>query len=223
MIELSPVEARVLGCLLEKERTTPEYYPLSINALTNACNQKSNRKPAMSLDESTVRDAADTLREKKLVMMFHGADARVPKFKHTIENVFELEPGESAILCELLLRGPQTPGELRSRCERLHRFENRAAVEDAVKSLVEYPVSPLVTQLPRQPGQKESRFMHLLSGPPTEEDLAPPAAADNAPPHTAAITPDRERVDRLEQEVAQLRTETEELRAELERFRSQFE
>jgi uncharacterized protein len=222
MIELSIVEARVLGCLLEKERTTPEYYPLSINALTNACNQKSNRRPVLSLDEATVREAADTLREKKLVMMFHGADARVPKFKHTLANLFELEAGERAILCELLLRGPQTPGELRSRAERMHRFDNLSAVEEALKSLAEYPVEPLVTQLPRQPGQKEQRYMHLLSGPPSEEDLAsPPAGSPPAP--AAGTNPDRERIERLEEEVAALRGEVGELRAELERFRNQFE
>lgn len=220
---LSTEEARVLGCLLEKERTTPEYYPLSLNALTNACNQKSNRRPVLSLDEATVRDATDSLREKKLAMMFHGADARVPKFKHTIANLFQLEPGETAILCELLLRGPQTPGELRGRCERMHSFPGLAAVEDALASLLEYPAAPLVAQMPRQPGQKEQRYTQLLSGPPPEEELAfeqtrpdPPAAA---PPTTI----DAERLARLEEEVARLRAETGDLRAELERFRAQFE
>lgn len=223
MIELNPVEGRVLGCLLEKERTTPEYYPLSINGLTNACNQKSNRRPVMSLDGATVREAADTLREKKLAMMFHGADARVPKFKHTLGNLFELEPGEVAILCELLLRGPQTPGELRTRAERMHRFENLAEAEGALKSLLEYPVNPLVTLLPRQAGQKEQRYMHLLSGPPSEEDLAPPPSESAPAPFQAAASGDPQRLEQLEGDVAQLRTEVAELRAELERFRREFE
>ena len=214
---ITPMEARVLGCLLEKERTTPENYPLSTNALTNACNQKSNRRPVMLLEEEAVRDTADSLRTKKLVMMFHGADARVPKFKHTISNVFQLEAAEIAILCELLLRGPQTPGELRGRCERLHPFEGAAAVESTLRSLMEYPVTPLVTLMPRQPGQKEQRYAHLLSGPPPEE------AESTDTPTIQLASPTQERLDRLEIEVAQLRQETTALRAELERFRLQFE
>jgi uncharacterized protein len=222
MVELNPIEARVLGCLLEKERTTPEYYPLSLNALTNACNQKSNRRPVLLLEEGSVREAADGLREKKLAMMFHGADARVPKFKHTLENLFELEPGERAILCELLLRGPQTPGELRSRCERMHPFENLAAVESALQSLLDYPIHPLVAQLPRQPGQKEQRYLHLLSGPPSSEELAE-QAVDASPVPVRAAPAREERFERLEEEVAKLRTEIEELRSLFDRFRAQFE
>lgn len=216
-ILITPVEARVLGCLLEKERTTPENYPLSTNALTNACNQKSNRRPVMLLEEEAVRDTADSLRTKKLVMMFHGADARVPKFKHTLSNVFQLEKAEMAILCELLLRGPQTPGELRGRCERLHPFENASAVETTLTALLEYPVTPLVTLMPRQPGQKEQRYAHLLSGPPPEE-----APSADAPPVQLA-SPTQERLDQLELEVSQLRHDMVAMRAELERFRQQFE
>lgn len=162
---LTATEARLLGCLLEKERTTPANYPLSLNALTNACNQKSNRNPVLSLDEKEVREAADTLREKKLVMMFHGADARVPKFKHTLPNRFELEAPETAILCELLLRGPQTPGELRTRCARMHPFADLGAIDRALDSLMDYPIAPLVARVPRQPGQKEQRYRQLLSDP----------------------------------------------------------
>lgn len=215
---LTQLEARVLGCLLEKEKTTPEYYPLTINALTNACNQKSNRRPVMLLEAETVREVADALREKKLVMMFHGADARVPKFKHTIQNVFQLEPGEIAILCELLVRGPQTPGELRGRCERMHRFPDAASVETTLQSLLDYPVTPLVARMPRQPGQKEQRYAQLLSEPPPEE-------TDTSESQTvqSLASPTQERLDRLEQEVAELRQETTDLRAELERFRRQFE
>lgn len=216
---LNPVEARVLGCLIEKEKTTPEYYPLTINSLTNACNQKSNRRPVMLLEATAVREAADSLREKKLVMMFHGADARVPKFKHTLSQVFELEPAERAVLCELLIRGPQTPGELRSRCERMHPFPDAAAVESTLQSLLEYPSTPLIAKMPRQPVQKEQRYSHLLSGPPPEET----ASHSEPGPTPTAVSPDRERLERLEEEVARLRAETDELRAALERFRAQFE
>lgn len=215
---LDPIEARVLGCLLEKERTTPEYYPLSLNALTNACNQKSNRKPILLIEETAVREAADRLREKKLVMMFHGADARVPKFKHTVNERFQMEPPEKAVLCELLLRGPQTPGELRGRCERMHPFAHVTAVEETLTSLIDYPGAPLVARMPRQPGQKEQRYAQLLSDLPPEETASPAPQAIQS-----SAGQDRERLERLEEEVARLRSETDELRAELERFRRQFE
>ncbi len=221
---LTPVEARVLGCLLEKEVTTPEYYPLTLNALTNACNQKSNRFPTMLLDDSTVREAADRLRTRKMAMMFHGADARVPKFKQTLENVFNLEPGERAILCELLLRGPQTPGELRTRCQRLKVTLDIPAIEEALESLIDYPNRPLVGKLPRQPGQKEQRYVHLLSGPPDPleptQPNQPPPAAHTSP---ASSLTQLDRIRTLEEEVAALRAELTELKETVQQFRQQFE
>jgi uncharacterized protein len=217
---LSPTETRVLGSLLEKEVTTPEYYPMTLNALTNACNQKSNRHPVMLLEDFAVREAADSLRARKLAMMFHGAEARVPKFKHTIENVYQLEPGERAVLCELLLRGPQTPGELRNRCERLHPFPDLDAVEQTLTSLAEYPVNPLVARLPRQPGQKEQRFIQLLSASPEIEQ----AGAEQPPlPRASGDAGTGNRLTALEQEVVRLKEEVGELREVMEQFRKQFE
>jgi uncharacterized protein len=217
---LSPTETRVLGSLLEKEVTTPEYYPMTLNALTNACNQKSNRHPVMLLEDFAVREAADSLRARKLAMMFHGAEARVPKFKHTIENVYQLEPGERAVLCELLLRGPQTPGELRNRCERLHPFPDLDAVEQTLTSLAEYPVNPLVARLPRQPGQKEQRFIQLLSASPEIEQ----AGAEQPPlPRASGEAGTGNRLTALEQEVVRLKEEVGELREVMEQFRKQFE
>jgi len=215
---LNPAEARVLGCLLEKEVTTPEYYPLSLNALTNACNQKSNRNPSMLLEETMVREAADALRTKSLVMMFHGAESRVPKFKHTIDSVFQLNSGERAILCELLLRGAQTAGELRTRCERLHPFADIATVEDALQSLATFPGRPLVSKLPRQTGQKEQRWRHLLSGP-SEPDSAPAPTGSME----ERLPPPPSRLQQLEEEVARLRSEVTELRDVFAEFRKQFD
>lgn len=204
---LNPAEARVLGCLLEKEVTTPENYPLSLNALANACNQKSNRNPVLLLEDATVRQAADSLRAKGLVMMFHGAESRVPKFKHTLGNIYELNAPERAVLCELLLRGPQTPGELRSRAGRLHAFDGLAAVEEALRSLMDFPLKPLATALPRQPGQKEQRYLHLLSGISDQE----PAAETSTTPTLGG--PDR--LVELEAEIARLRRDVDELKAAL--------
>lgn len=215
---LNPAEARVLGSLLEKEMTTPDYYPLSLNGLTNACNQKSNRQPVMLMEEAMVREMADSLRERKLVMMVHEADARVPKFKHSIENLFQLDRGERAVLCELLLRGPQTASELRTRCARMHPFSDSAEVERTIGGLLNYPGRPLAGRLSRQSGQKEQRYMHLLSGP-LEELPAGPSPS----PSPGGSTGDHQRISALEAEVAQLRTEVEELKKALEVFRRQFE
>jgi uncharacterized protein len=215
---LSPAEARVLGCLLEKEITTPDYYPLTLNGLTNACNQKSNRAPVMLIEEVTVREAADGLRAKKMAMMFHGAEARVAKFKHTLENVYQLEAGERAVLCELLLRGPQTPGELRGRCERLHAFPDLASVETALQSLADFPGAALVSRLPRQPGKKEQRYAHLLSGPVTTEIELIPASTP-----IQILGADAERIKALEEITAELQREVEALKEAMAEFRRQFE
>jgi uncharacterized protein YceH (UPF0502 family) len=216
---LNDIEIRVLGCLIEKEMTTPDYYPLTLNALTNACNQKSNRDPVMNLEETDVVRALDGLRLKGLAMQAHGEGSRVPKYRHSLAEKLYLEPEESAILCELLLRGPQTVGELRGRADRMHSFEDLARVEAVLQELTERQ-PPLVIKLPRQPGRKEHRFGHLLAGEPEfapEDRLPAPEAA------TVKVRAENERIEALEQEVATLREEVAELRRALEQFRSQFE
>ena len=217
MITLDEIEARVLGALLEKEITTPEYYPLSLNALMNACNQKSNRDPVMTLDESAVRQALETLIEKNLAGQATSADSRVPKYVHHLQEVFNFDRRESAVLCVLLLRGPQTPGELRGRTERMYKFDDLSAVESALHRLMERE-PPLVMKLARQPGTKESRYAHLLSG--ELEEWSAPAETQ------AASYPGRqddERVTRLETELEALQKDVADLRQELRDFRKQFE
>ena len=219
-LQLSAQEARVLGCLIEKEMTTPEYYPLSLNALTNACNQKSNRDPVMHLDETDVVRCLDALRFRGLAMQAASDGGRVPKYKHNLAQKLYLEPEEQAILCELLLRGPQTVGELRSRSERMHAFSNLEAVEE-VLHLLATRKEPLLTKLPRQPGRKENRFAHLLCGAP---DIEEPSANEPAP-ETARRHVDAQeaRILALEEEVATLRGEVASLTATFAGFRSQFE
>lgn len=215
---LNETEVRVLGCLIEKELTTPEYYPLSLNALTNACNQKSNRDPVMALVEEDVIRALETLRFSQLAVV--SADGgRVAKYRHLLSEKMQLVPAELALLCELLLRGPQTVGELRTRCERMQSFADLAAVEETLCELQERQ-PPLVTKLAKQPGRKEARFAHLFSGEP-----AAAAAADSPPPEAARlrVMAENERIAKLEQEVAGLHSEIAELRQILEAFRRQFE
>src|SRR4051795_12617833 len=172
---LTPVEARVLGALVEKEITTPDYYPLSLNALINACNQRSNREPVMDLDEDDVRQALHGLEAKQLAGRARSADGRVTKYEHWLGEAFNFSRAETALVCVLLLRGPQTPGELRGRTERLHRFEEIGDVLAGLQKLMERE-PPLVAVLPRQPGTKESRYAHLLSGP-VEAAIAAQGAA----------------------------------------------
>jgi len=162
---LTEIEVRVLGSLIEKDITTPDYYPLSLNALVNACNQKNNREPVMALDESAVRDALNALQEKRLAGPAGGADSRVAKYEHRLQEIFNFDRREMAVVCVLLLRGPQTPGELRGRTERMYQFE---ALDDVVSTLdrLAQRDPPLARVLPRQPGTKESRYMHLFSGEP---------------------------------------------------------
>lgn len=213
--ELSASEARVLGCLMEKDMTTPEYYPLSLNALVTACNQKSNRNPVVSYDDNTVLEAIEGLRQKQLV--WRSEAGRVPKFSHHFDKRFNLLNREMALICLLLLRGPQTPGELRGRSERLHAFQDLDAVHDALQSLVEIG---LVVRLPRLPGNKESRYAHLLSGGP-EENGAGGIAAREAPGRQG---PDpHERIAVLEREVERVRTELAELKQAFLAFKEQFD
>ena len=219
-LQLSAQEARVLGCLIEKEMTTPEYYPLSLNALANACNQKSNRDPVMHLDESDVVRCLDTLRFHGLAMQAASDGGRVSKYQHNLRQKLYLEPEELAILCELLLRGAQTIGELRSRCERMHAFSNLEEVE-TVLHLLSTRKEPLLIKLPRQPGRKENRFAHLLCGSP---DIEEPAG--NGPAPEAAryhIEAQEARILALEEEIATLRGEVASLTATFAEFRSQFE
>jgi uncharacterized protein len=220
-LELTSTEVRVLGALVEKEITTPEYYPLSLNALVNACNQKSNREPVMTLEEESVRKALRSLTDQSLVRSASG-DSRVPKFEHRLNELYNFHRHEIAVLDVLMLRGPQTPGELRTRAERMYAFEDLEAVHSALNLLMRRE-PPLVRVLARQPGTKESRFMHLLSG-----DVALEAqSAGPAEPLEAASdvlsTRDRERIEQLETEVAELRRELETLREQFASFQKQFQ
>jgi len=213
---LSDVEVRVLGSLIEKDITTPDYYPLSLNALINACNQKNNREPVMALSEDAVRAALDSLQGQRLAGPASGADSRVTKYEHRLQEAFNFDRRETAILCVLLLRGPQTPGELRGRAERMYRFEE---LEDVVATLerLSQRDPALVAVLPRQPGTKESRYMHLMSAAVESAVVVPrPLAADSAPEAS-------DRIARLEDEVLALRRELTEVQKQLGEFRKQFE
>ena len=209
---LSDVEVRVLGALIEKDITTPDYYPLSLNALVNACNQKNNRDPVMRLDEDVVRGALESLQEKRLAGPASGADSRVTKYEHRLQEVFNFDRRETAILCVLLLRGAQTPGELRGRAERMYRFETLEDVHGALDRLSQRE-PPLVAVLPRQPGTKESRYRHLLAG---DTGVAEPVLAAENPER-------RDRLTILESEVAELREEIAGMQEQLAAFRKQFE
>src|SRR5215472_7082380 len=215
-IVLTDVEARVLGALVEKDITTPDYYPLSLNALVSACNQKNNRDPAMNLDENQVREALSGLEAMGLAGPASSADSRVTKYEHHLQDVFNFSRGETAVICVLLLRGPQTLGELRGRTERLHRFEDLEAVQAALQHLMRRE-PPLAVMLPRQPGTKESRYAHLLSG---EIPVAAPASRGVAPPVDHG---QQDRVSRLEEQVATLEREVSDLKQTVEALRKRFE
>jgi uncharacterized protein len=205
-IVLTPVEARVLGSLVEKEITTPEYYPLSLNALANACNQKNNREPVTSLDEDQIRQALHGLEDDGLAGVARGTESRVSKYEHRMQEVFNFTRGEIAVVCVLLLRGPQTPGELRGRSERMHRFEELSDVQATLQRLMQRE-PPLVKVLTRQPGTKEARYSHLLAGDVVE-----------AAPNTAFVESGASTTAELEAEVAALRQEVAELRGQVERL-----
>jgi uncharacterized protein len=234
---LTEIEARVLGALIEKEITTPEYYPLSLNALGNACNQKSNRAPEMHLDDDSVLQALRTLEQKGLAGKGDNMEGRVKKYEHRLADAFNFNRLETAILCELLLRGPQTPGELRSRAERMHHFDDLDAVSSTLRHLIERD-PPLAKLLPRQPGTKEARYTHLLSGdvtastesesalthalaasPSTKSVISFPQAAKNPAPPSDAFN----RITNLEQQVSTLQQEISDLKQQLVTFRKQFE
>jgi uncharacterized protein YceH (UPF0502 family) len=219
---LNADEVRVLGSLIEKQITTPDYYPLTLNALVNACNQLTNRDPVVSFDDQTVVRALDGLRDKRLATLFSGAESRVAKYKHTLTDAVLLTPGEVALLCVLMLRGPQTLGELRTRSERLFTFDTMPEVEEALNVLASRQPQPLVARLPRQPGTKEPRFAHLLAGP-VEPAKAPAEASLRPEPATIAARADDDRIVRLEQETAALRHELEQLKQQFAEFRQQFE
>jgi len=211
---LNLMEVRVLGCLIEKELATPEYYPLTLNALVNACNQKSNRNPVMAMEEAEVSAILDALRAGQLALL-SAEGGRVPKYRHVLMERLRLDTAELALLAELLLRGPQTMGELRARTERMHQFPDTAAVEEALQELLER-TPPLVALLPRMPGHKEQRYTHMFAGgaKPAEEALE----------HDSnCLTGGNDRITDLEKEVSSLRGEVAELRSFVEAFKAQFE
>ncbi len=210
---LTDIETRVLGSLIEKQVTTPEYYPLTLNALTLACNQKNNRHPVTSYTESQVADAVESLREKNLAYVYYGSTSRVPKYKHVVPEVMHLSPPETALMCVLMLRGAQTPGELRGNASRLHEFSGLEEVEAVLNGLISHEPEPLVVRLPRQPGQKEVRFAHLLSG---EINVETVAIESERPTRQSGV-------ERLEQKLDALTAEVERLKDQFEQFRKQFE
>ena len=218
-ILLNEIEARVLGCLIEKAFTTPDYYPLTLNALTNACNQKSNRNPGMSLEETSVVRGLDDLRKKGLSEKVHKADSRVPKYKHLFMNKFDLSRSQTAVLCELMLRGPQTGGEIRNRADRMNKFQDLDEVEEILSGLMEAD-NPMVVKLPRQPGQKERRYMHLFSGEPEIKEQEQPVGDESA---TIQVRAENERINQLEDELELLRNEFNELKKAFTDLKSQFE
>lgn len=214
---LSDIEVRVLGCLVEKQVTTPEYYPLTLNSLTLACNQKNNRNPVTAYSESEVSQALETLREKNLTYVFHGSTSRVPKYKHVMPEVMHLSKQEMAVMCVLMLRGPQTVGELRGHGARLYEFASLEEVDETINALASREPEKLIVRLPRQPGQKEARVAHLLSGEVSIENLPD----DPAPARSRRSENDR--VATLEAEVETLKTEVAQLREQFEVFKKQFE
>jgi len=214
---LSEIEVRVLGSLVEKDATTPDYYPLSINALVNACNQKSNRDPFMTLTEDAVRQALESLKVKRLAGPVNSADSRVTKYEHRMQEIFNFSRGENAVLCVLMLRGPQTPGELRGRTERIHAFEDLDEVQSALQKLMQRD-PPLAQVLQRQPGTKESRYVHLFCG--LVEAFVMPEP--NATPRALRMD-NAERLEKLEETVAGLHKEVEDLKQQFAGFRKQFE
>jgi len=211
---LTDIETRVLGSLVEKQVTTPEYYPLTLNALTLACNQKNNRHPVTAYTEAQVSDALESLREKNLAYVFYGSTSRVPKYKHVMPEVMHLSHPEMALMCVLMLRGAQTLGELRGNASRLHEFSSLEEVEAVLNGLISRDSDPLVARVPRQTGQKEGRFAHLLSGEIDVEALA--VVETERPARTTAV-------EKLEQKVDVLAAEVEKLKEQFEQFKKQFD
>lgn len=218
MPSLNEIEIRLLGALIEKQITTPEYYPLTLHALTAACNQKNNRNPVMSLNEREVENALDSLREKNLAYVFHGSTSRVPKFKHVAPEVLQLNPAELAVMCVLMLSGAQTAGEIRTRGSRLYEFKGLDEVDETLRGLSTRD-EPLVTKLSRQPGQKEARFAHLLSGEPHVEQTA----EEQPSPRPVSRASHDERLAGLEQQIQKLTGQVESLSTQFAEFKKQFE
>ncbi|HSS96689.1 MAG TPA: YceH family protein [Terriglobales bacterium] len=216
-IVLNPVEVRVLGSLVEKDITTPDYYPLSLNALVNACNQKNNREPVTNLTEEEVREALSSLQEKRFAGPASGADSRVTKYEHRLQEVFNFTRGEIAVMCVMLLRGPQTPGELRGRTERMYHFETLDDVQSNLQRLMQRDPA-LVKMLARQPGTKENRYAHLLAGDIQDEIVETRVETGLAPSGSTAS-----RIATLESEVLELKNEIQSLKQEFAEFRKQFE
>ena len=212
---LSFEEVRILGSLIEKEVTTPEYYPLTVNSLKNACNQKSNRDPVVSFDETVIEDTLENLRARPLVSRVTGSDMRVPKYRQILTEELEFSPAETAVMCVLMLRGPQTPGEIKGRTTRLFNFESLNQLEEVMQNLInrEYP---LIKKLPRQPGTKESRYVHLLSGEPEIDFTLTEQTSNNA-------NGKDEKIKALEDELNSVKEELAELKQRFEDFQKQFE
>lgn len=216
-VRIGEEEVRVLACLMEKETTTPEYYPLTLNALVNACNQKNQRDPVVQYDEETVREALAGLRGKGYLLETTGGGHRVPKYSQRFSERLNLGRREQALLCELMLRGPQTVGELRGHVERMHGFADLDEIELCLRRLMEWPGGALAVLLPKLPGAREARYAHRLSG------EVPRAEAPGEAPLSSAAPSREERLRALEAEVQELRAGMEELRGEFARFRQQFE
>jgi hypothetical protein len=211
---LSAIEIRIIGSLIEKELTTPEYYPLTLNALKNACNQKNNRNPVVSFDENLIEPVLNKLIDKSLARRVTGSDIRVPKYKQGFTEELNLQPDETAVICELMLRGPQTPGELKGRASRMFNFDSLSQVDEVLQRLLNRE-QHMVIKLPRQSGMKESRYAHLLSG---EPEINNPEIREN---EIAAAEDDR--ITKLEEQVLTLRNDFEELKNQFENFRAQLE
>ena len=216
---LNDIEVRILGCLIEKEFTTPDYYPLTLNALTNACNQKSNRTPVFSFEETTVVRGLDELNKKGLAEKILRSDSRVPKYRHIFKDKLDLIASQTAVLCVLMLRGPQTAGEIRGRAERMHRFADIAEVEEVLTGFMDGE-EPMVIKLPRQAGLKERRYMHLLSGIPrvneSEKNIPEEAA-------TIKVRTENDRISKLEADYEKLRRNFDELKLAFNELKSQFD
>ncbi|CAA6679282.1 MULTISPECIES: YceH family protein [unclassified Lentimonas] len=219
---LTPAEARVLGCLMEKSVTTPDIYPLSFNGLITACNQKTNRNPVVEYDDEIVAEAVEGLREKHLLYRVDGAGSRVQKYKHRVDERFGIVPASQALLTVLLLRGPQTGGELRTRSERMHSFANTEAVDEEITSTTEDLSFPLWRRLPQAPGQKEARYMHLLFGEEVAAEVPTPSSVA-VEPAVASVQQRNERIAELEGRVDQLESELAAMQAAFAEFRTQFD
>ncbi len=216
---LNEIEVRILGCLIEKEFTTPDYYPLTLNSLVNACNQKSNRNPVVSYEETSVVRGLDGLSEQGLSEKIYKADSRVPKYQHLFIKKFNLSHREIAVLCRLMLRGPQTIGEIRGHSDRIYKFNDLNEVEEVLNGLMDRE-QPMLIKLPRQIGRKESRYMHYLSGEPDIKESERTVPEEGA---TLQVRAENERITKLENELAALHEAFNDLKQEFSEFKSQFE